>query len=68
MRKKTWLFVISLVGMAASAAVLILFIPSLFRSGEQGDVWAVGVLACLTVAFAVGARYWRPSTSISDGR
>ncbi|KIH99629.1 hypothetical protein LP52_06960 [Streptomonospora alba] len=62
------MFVISLVGMAMSAAVLILFIPPLFRSGEQGSVWAVGVLTCLTVAFAVGTRYWRPSTSASDGR
>ncbi|SDP67202.1 hypothetical protein SAMN04487905_1075 [Actinopolyspora xinjiangensis] len=65
--KQTWLFVVSLAGMAVSAAVLMLYIPSLFRSGEQDGFWTLGVLACLTVTFAVGTRYWRPSTSGSDG-
>lgn len=68
MMKRAWLFVLSLVGMAVSAAVLILLIPSLFRSDEQASVWAVAVLACLAVAFAVGTRYWRPPTSTSDNR
>ena len=68
MMKKTWMFVMSLVGMTISAAVLILLIPSLFRSGEQASLWTVGVLASLTVAFAVGMLYWRPSTSTSDSR
>ncbi len=64
---RTWLFVVSLVGMAVSAAVLILFIPSLFQSDEHGNAWTVGVLACLAVVFAVGTLYWRPSASISNG-
>lgn len=63
MLEKTWMFMVSLAGMTISAAVLILLIPSLFRSGGQSSVWAVGILACLAVAFAVGTRYWRPSAS-----
>ncbi|GHC80269.1 hypothetical protein GCM10007079_19100 [Nocardiopsis terrae] len=58
--------VMSLVGMAVSASVLILLVLSLFRPGGQGNVWAVGALACLTVVCAVGVRYWRPWTSISE--
>ncbi|WP_092629180.1 hypothetical protein [Actinopolyspora mzabensis] len=65
--KETWLFVVSLAGMAVSAAALMLLIPSLFDSGEQGDFWGIGVLACLAVVFAVGMLYWRPSTSSSEG-
>lgn len=43
-----------------SGAVLILLIPSLFSSRDNGNVWiAVGVLGCLFLAFAAGARYWR---------
>jgi membrane protein DedA with SNARE-associated domain len=68
MMKRKWLFVISLLGMAVSAAVLILLIPSLFREGEQTNVWAIVVLACLAMTFAVGTLYWRTSTSISDDR
>lgn len=63
MTRERLLFLISLAGMAVSAAVLILLTPSLFDSGEQSSVWAVGVPACLTVAFAAGTLYWRPSTS-----
>lgn len=66
MTRAKWLFVISLVGMAVGASVLILHIPSLIRSGGQGDVRAVVLSACLTVTFVVGVRYWQPSTSISD--
>lgn len=65
---RTRLFVVSLLGMAMSASALMLCIPSLFRPGEQGSFWVLGVLACLTVAFAVGTRYWRPSTLHPDGR
>jgi hypothetical protein len=68
MMQRKWLSVISLLGMAASASVLILLIPSLFREGEQTNVWAIVVLACLAVTFAVGTWYWRPSTSISHDR
>lgn len=66
MMKKTWMFVISLLGMAISASGLILLIPSLFRSDEQTSIWALGVLTCLAVVFAVGALYWRPSRSTSE--
>jgi hypothetical protein len=68
MMERIWLFVISLIGMAVSAAVLILRIPSLFREGEQTNVWAVVVPACLALSFAVGTLYWRTSKSISDDR
>ncbi|NYH79667.1 hypothetical protein FHR84_003005 [Actinopolyspora biskrensis] len=66
--KETWLFVVSLVGMAVSAAAVILQLPSLFHAGEQSSFWGLGILACLTVAFAAGVLYWRPSTSRSNGR
>ena len=65
--KKTWMFVLSLVGLAVSAALLILLIPSLFHSGEQAGFWTAGVLAFLAVVFAVGTRYWRPSPPLSHG-
>jgi len=61
------LFLVSLVGTAVSAAVLIMLIPSLFRSVDQSTVWAAGVLGCLTLVFAQGTRYWHPSRTISDG-
>lgn len=63
---RTALFVSSLIGMAASAAVLILLLPSLFRAGEQGSVLGLTVWAVLTLVFAVGTRYWRPSPPVSD--
>ncbi|SFT46442.1 hypothetical protein SAMN04487904_102275 [Actinopolyspora lacussalsi subsp. righensis] len=65
--KAKWLFVFGLAGMTVSASALMLLIPSLFDSGEQGNFWGIGVLACLAVVFAVGMLYWRPSTSSSDG-
>lgn len=61
--KKTWKFVMSLLGMSVSASVLILLIPSLFRPGEQANLWVFGGLACLSLCLAVGTLYWRPSTS-----
>ncbi|WP_092927770.1 hypothetical protein [Actinopolyspora alba] len=64
--KENWLFVVSLAGMTVSAAALMLLIPSLFDSGEQGNFRGIGVLACLAVVFAVGMLYWRPSPSSSD--
>ena len=60
------MFLSSLIGYAVSAAVLISLLPSLFRSGEQGSVWAIGVFACLSVAFALGMLYWRPSPSAPE--
>lgn len=61
MKNETLLFVVSLIGLAVSAAVLILLVPSLFRSGEPASVWAFGVSASLTVVFAVGTRHWQPT-------
>ncbi|WP_017974900.1 hypothetical protein [Actinopolyspora halophila] len=66
--KEIWLFVASLAGTAVSAAVMILRLPPLFHSDEQGSLRGLGVLACLTVAFAAGMLYWRPTTSRSDAR
>lgn len=70
MNKRTLLFIVSLVGMAVSAAVLILLIPSLFGPGEQVDIWLVGGLAVLVVAFAAGTRRWRwrPPTPVTKER
>lgn len=68
MRKdETLLFVSSLVGLAVSAAVVILLVPTLFRSAEPGRVWAAAISGCLAVAFAVGTRRWRPSGQHPDG-
>ncbi|WP_432492342.1 hypothetical protein [Kineococcus auxinigenes] len=64
---RTVLSVVSVIGAAVSAAALVLLVPSLFRAGEQGHPWAVGVSACLTVLFAAGARHWRSSGSARDG-
>ena len=68
MNKRTLLFIVSLVSMDVSAAVLVLLIPSLFRPGKQVDIWLVGGLAILVVASAAGARCWRSSTPVSNGR
>lgn len=58
--RRAWPFVTCILGAALSGAVLILLIPSLFSSRDNGNVWiAVGVLGCLFLAFAAGARYWR---------
>lgn len=59
--KTPWLFVISLVGLADSAAVLVLVIPSFFRAGEGGHVATAGVSATLAIAFAAGTLHWRPT-------
>lgn len=66
MTKKGWLFVSSLIGMSVSAALLIWLIPALFGSDEHQSVWVYGILAGLAGIFAVGTRYWRPSTSTPD--
>lgn len=68
MNKRTLPFIVSLVSLTISAAVLILLIPSLFRPGEQVDIWLVGGLAVLVVAFAAGTRRWRPPTPVSNDR
>ncbi|MGV8968511.1 MAG: hypothetical protein ACOH2F_19780 [Cellulomonas sp.] len=62
------LCVVSLVGLAVPASVLILLNPSLFRPGEQVDIWLVGGFLVLVVAFAAGTRRWRPMTPVSDDR
>ena len=66
MKNMRMLFMVSLIGMAVSAALLIWLIPTLFRPDEQRDAWVYGVPAGLTAIFAVGTRYWRPATSTSD--
>jgi hypothetical protein len=68
MNKRTLLFIVSLVSMAVSAAVLVLLIPSLFRPGEQIDIWLIAGLVVLVVALASGARRWRPPTPVSNDR
>ncbi|WP_407342235.1 VOC family protein [Pengzhenrongella phosphoraccumulans] len=68
MDRRSLLCVVSLVSLAVSAAVLILLIPSFFRPGEQVDLWLVGVLAVLVLAFAAGTRRWHPTTPASNDR
>lgn len=68
MNRRTLPFIVSLVSMAVLAAVLILLIPSLFRPGEQVNIWLVGSLAVLVAAFAAGTRHWRPPTPVSNDR
>ena len=68
MNRRTLLFIVSLVSMAVSAAVLILLIPSLFRPGEQVDTWLVGGLTVLVLAFAAGIRRWHPPTPVANDR
>ena len=64
MTRQTSLFVVSLLVLAVSAAVVILLIPSLLSSGEQVSAWAVGVPAFLAAVSAAGMWHWRPPTSI----
>lgn len=59
--KGTLLLVMCIVGMALSGAVLILLIPSLFRSDDHGNVGIMGASGLLVLAFAAGARHWKPS-------
>jgi len=68
MKRQALLFLVSLISLAVSAAALILLIPSQFRPGEQVDIWLVGSLAVLVVAFAAGTRRWRPPTPVSNDR
>ncbi|WP_017589475.1 hypothetical protein [Nocardiopsis ganjiahuensis] len=61
--QKTWLCVISILGMAVCSAALVMLVPSFFGPGEQPSAWLVGTLAVLILVLAAGARYWRPSPS-----
>lgn len=58
--KASSLFITSLIGTSVSGAVLVLLVPSSFLAGEQGGQWPLGAFAGLTLAFAAGARRWRP--------
>lgn len=54
------LFVISLVGLALSASVLVLLLPPLIESGGAGRAWVAGGAAVLATARAIGTRWWGP--------
>lgn len=58
---RTTMFVASVIGLAVSAAVLILLLPSLFDSGDGPNTWLISSLAILAVIFAVGTGRLRPS-------
>lgn len=49
-----------ILGAALCGAVLILRIPSLFSSDDDGSIWVAVVLGCLAVAFAAGAWNLKP--------
>ncbi|MFD7368043.1 hypothetical protein ACFV4I_17435 [Nocardiopsis alba] len=59
------MFVMSLLGTALTAALLISLVPSFFGPGDQGNVWAAGDLAGLTLSLAVTTLRLRPSASNS---
>ncbi|MGO1383525.1 MAG: hypothetical protein ACTHWA_12020 [Arachnia sp.] len=59
---RTTLRVICILGLAFSAATLILLIPPLFDSGNQGNPWIMGALAVLALVCAAGGLLLRPST------
>ncbi len=61
MTRRTALLVVCVLGLAVSAAVLVLLLPPLFSPGEQAGPWAVGVSAVLAVVFAGGCLRWGPS-------
>lgn len=64
MTVNNWPLVISVVGLALSAGVLILLLPTLFDpSGDLVSGWLLAVLAGLAVMFAIGTRRWRPSAA-----
>ncbi len=62
MKHAPWPFVISLLGMAVSAAVLLLLIPSMFGPDGGQDPGVIAVPAVLVAVFAAGTLRWRPST------
>lgn len=60
-------FIVSLVGLALSAAAVILLLPSLVDgSSDRGGL--VAGLAVAAAIFAVGVRYWRPPSRTQQGR
>ncbi len=63
--KKSSLMVTCIIGMGLSCAVLILLVPSLFSSDGQGNIWIIGALGFIFLAFAAGARYWKSSISVA---
>ncbi len=63
---KNSLLVTCIIGMAISGAVLIFLISSLFKSDGQGNIWIMVALGVLGLAFAAGARYWRPSSPTTN--
>lgn len=65
--KKSSLLAMCIVGMGISGAVLILLIPPLFSSDGQSNLWVMGALGLSFLIFAVGARYWKQSSSSTTG-
>lgn len=65
-RRAITVFVVSLMGLAVSAAALVLLVPSFFDGGSTISPWVVAGLACLAVAFAVGTLLSGPAHRASD--
>lgn len=59
MDAQTRKLVISVVGFAVSAALLILLIPSLFESPGGVRLGIMGALTVMAVTFGFTARHWR---------
>ncbi|MCL3860647.1 hypothetical protein [Actinotalea sp. K2] len=62
----TALSALCIVGLAVSASILMLLVPSLFLSGAQVHPLVVVGLVAVSAGFAVGARYWRPEAPRPD--
>lgn len=56
----TAFFVVSLLGLAVSGAILILLVPPLFDSAGPGDYRDAALAAFMTSVFAAAALRWRP--------
>ena len=58
-----WAFVACLAVMVVSAAILILLVPAITRTGDDVPTWLMVMLAALTVAAGAAARRLRPPAS-----
>lgn len=64
----TGLAAVCIAGFALSASILILLVPTFFDSAAQVHPLVIVGLIVLCAAFALGARYWRPSAPGTEQR
>jgi len=61
-------FVVCLVGLALSAAALIVLMPSLFDDNATTPQWIIWSLSGLVLAFAIATRLLKPAPPRAHGR